>query len=243
MGDVRCVLDGHRDLDQRAGALGPFGGDAHDGVDRLPSPHEDAADDTIDAPELLALLTAPHHDPLLVRAVRAGAGKRSEGRAPTRPPRPTAPSRRRRPPARRPAPSPLPRRRAPPPPTGAAPGAPAPARQPGLSRIDDALGAVPPAFRAVGLRERPREQHSPLPPDLVLRRRGAVRVQHVALEEHRVGDRARGVESVGHDRASPARFLQQPLDHEVPGRERCAARYRRRVSRVSRPTVTNARFG
>ena len=59
-----------------------------------------------------------------------------------------------------------------------------------------------------------RHQHPELPADLVLPCRRSVRVEHVALVEHRVGDRARGSERG----RSSLRFLEQMLDREVPAR-------------------------
>ena len=59
------------------------------------------------------------------------------------------------------------------------------------SRSSDALGLRARALGRVDRGVRRRHHHAELPAAAVLRRRGPVRVEHVALVEHRVGDLAR----------------------------------------------------
>ena len=56
------------------------------------------------------------------------------------------------------------------------------------------LGLLRPRLRPVTERERPRHHDAELEPHAVLRRAGAVRVEQVALVEHRVGDPLDGLE-------------------------------------------------
>ena len=89
-----------------------------------------------------------------------------------------------------------------------------------------------------------RHQHAELPAHLVLPRRRPVRIQHVALVEHGVGDRA-GARRTG-PRASRllAGFLQELLDRVVPASASARAALNRvSASSVSRLSISHPLFG
>ena len=87
-----------------------------------------------------------------------------------------------------------------------------------------------PVGRGVGRRR----EHAELPAHLVLLRRGAVRVEHVALVQHGVGHRPSRRRRIGRSSALLAGFLQQLLEGVVPGRQGAAALNRVSASSVSR---------
>ncbi len=107
--------------------------------------------------------------------------------------------------------------------------------------VDHAFGAHAPSLRVVGRAIAARGQHAELPSLLVLARRGAVRVEHVALVEHGVGHRPRRGEPIGrrtravlgpHDTSFPACWSSCSNVSSQVGRAR-ATLNRRRASSVS----------
>ena len=98
-----------------------------------------------------------------------------------------------------------------------------------VAGVDDHLGAVGPALRAVGLRPPSGRQHPEGPADLVLPRRRPVRVEHVALVEHGVGDGA----AVANRSAGRAGSIMVIAGYSLRGRARRPER-RRRAARGAR---------